>query len=713
MRFFFLFCFFALLSAQSPEFKTIGTLQHPEFSECSGIDTYLENYFVGLNDSGNAPKIFVFDAQGNDHGSFLIQNAENRDWEDLAVEGNTLYIGEIGDNRRIHPSIFILQVELPKTPPGSGKEIVLPIQKTYEAKYPDGPHDCEALFIRNGKIHLITKNRGDLHQCFVLTETEGKTYLEKCGDLDLSPNYQITGADYQNGTLVVSTYSGWMLFPEPLVSTPPLGTLHTKTQQLESVCFWNDSILWTGEYREFFQHTFVQGSQYYLPPKSQAWLNYCAEEPASWSHLIPESAKIAWTSRGFWFDLQLDTLAEENRFEQVVLGWDPKLSYSLFYENQPIFVVASEGEKVAVFQKQKKNYIPVSTENAQLRTEDGKKWFRFFLPIPERLQPGQKGAFFLSFEKKITHHFGAQMSHYAWEKPYIWGEVTLDVPVSSSQLTQHISFLSTIEPARNYRNVDSLNRVAEYIQNEWRQLQLPVEEQTYLVQGKTYKNIMTYYGPTEGERVVIGAHYDVCGDQPGADDNATGVSALLELTRLLVRFQPKISYRLDFVAYSLEEPPYFRSEFMGSAVHAKSLIDQKIKVKAMFSLEMLGFFTEKPKSQEYPLKPMYLLYPSQGNFIAVVGNGASQDVVNLVQQKIKEGSRIPVQSLVAPTAITGVDFSDHLNYWNHGIKAIMITDTSFYRNANYHKVTDTLDTLNIEKMGEVVKGLYWTLLHLE
>ena len=125
---------------------------------------------------------------------------------------------------------------------------------------------------------------------------------------------------------------------------------------------------------------------------------------------------------------------------------------------------------------------------------------------------------------------------------------------------------------------------------------------------------------------------------------------------------------------------------------------------------MIGYFTDVPKSQEYPLSLMKLVYPTTGNFIGIVGNFSSSKLVKHVKTHMKV-TNIDVESLVSPSLLPGVDFSDHLNYWAFDYKAVMVTDTSFYRNPNYHKKTDTIDTLNFEKIGEVVKGVYWAIIN--
>ncbi len=280
------------------------------------------------------------------------------------------------------------------------------------------------------------------------------------------------------------------------------------------------------------------------------------------------------------------------------------------------------------------------------------------------------------------------------------------IGVDSVKLKEHVNKLThTSKPRSNY-NVEALNEAADYISSQLKEYGYEVEEQKFTVEKKEYKNILCYYGPKDAERLIVGAHYDVCGDQPGADDNASGVAGLLEIARLLKLYQPKIDYRIDLVAYTLEEPPNFKTKNMGSAVHAKYLHDNKIKVKAMICLEMIGYFSEKPKSQQYPVGILKLLYPKTANFIAVVGKTGQGSTVRKIKKNMQPNMNLDVRSINAPKFIPGIDFSDHLNYWKYGYDAVMINNTGFYRNKNYHEPTDTPETLNYAKMAEVVKGVY-------
>lgn len=289
----------------------------------------------------------------------------------------------------------------------------------------------------------------------------------------------------------------------------------------------------------------------------------------------------------------------------------------------------------------------------------------------------------------------------------------LDIIVQSDRLYKDVGQMVSTPKARNYKNEESLNIIAKYIYDEFEKAEPDsLYEQVYNVRGETtlYKNIICSFGPKYAETIVVGAHYDVCGEQDGADDNASAVAGLLEIVRLFHETKPDLKYRYEFVAYTLEEPPFFRTTAMGSAMHASALKANNVKVKAMVCLEMIGYFTEEKNSQEYPLGILKALYPREGNFIAVIGQLSDNGLTKNFKKNMREVMTLGVESLNAPSSVRGVDFSDHHNYWNEGYPAIMITDTSFMRNKNYHKSTDTIDTLDFEKMAEVVKGVYHAIL---
>jgi Zn-dependent M28 family amino/carboxypeptidase len=275
--------------------------------------------------------------------------------------------------------------------------------------------------------------------------------------------------------------------------------------------------------------------------------------------------------------------------------------------------------------------------------------------------------------------------------------------IEEAALRRHVSVLSKDMVPRNYKNSGNLNSVANYISESLSASGGRVAEQVFEVDGVEYKNIIAEYGPQGKEVIVVGAHYDAEGENPGADDNASGVAGLIEIGRLLSRAQLKT--RVALVAFSLEEPPFFRSDDMGSAVYARSLKEANADVKLMIALEMIGYFSEEKGSQDYPTQLLRLYYPSIGNFIVI-----ADQLMSVQAQRMKAALRqvmdLSVYSINAPSFIPGIDFSDHSSFWRYGYPAIMITDTAFYRNQAYHTSEDRAERLNYEKMAQVVYGVY-------
>lgn len=273
-------------------------------------------------------------------------------------------------------------------------------------------------------------------------------------------------------------------------------------------------------------------------------------------------------------------------------------------------------------------------------------------------------------------------------------------------LKKNVKELIYDERYRNYNDIEELNRVADYIKNEMESFGVQCEYQIFSLhdlEGQEYKNVICKLDAGKDKSFVVGAHYDVCNEQEGADDNASGVSGLIETARILSKYRSKLTHNIEFVAFTLEEPPFFRTSWMGSYIHAQSISKSADQYDGMISIEMIGYFSED-EIQEYPAG-VGLFYPKHGNFIAAVGNLSSKWIADSYQNKMNVLNELDVQKLAAPSLITGVDFSDHLNYWAIGLDAIMITDTAFMRNKNYHEKTDTIETLNFEKMGFVVNGI--------
>lgn len=275
---------------------------------------------------------------------------------------------------------------------------------------------------------------------------------------------------------------------------------------------------------------------------------------------------------------------------------------------------------------------------------------------------------------------------------------------SKERLYSDVKFLTTISPARNYSNLASLERVCDYIKSEFKKIGAEPEDQKWTAGGNEYKNIIASYNPQHSKRLVIGAHYDVCGNQPGADDNASAVAGLLETARMIFAEKPAIDYRIDFVAYCLEEPPFFATESMGSYVHAKSLHSAKVDVMGMVCYEMIGYFSDEPNSQPFPTPELARIYPHTANFIVVVGIEKYRSFNEKIHRLMSKDSGIDVQVISFRGDGDLASLSDQRNYWKFGYQALMINDTSFVRNPNYHQPTDTIDTLDFDKMVEVVNS---------
>lgn len=283
----------------------------------------------------------------------------------------------------------------------------------------------------------------------------------------------------------------------------------------------------------------------------------------------------------------------------------------------------------------------------------------------------------------------------------------------TSLVKKHLIEITKKIGNRDYSSVENLNKTANYIHENFNKYADSTWFQEYEVTGQKfkYKNVICSFGIQNKERIIVGAHYDVCDVQEGADDNASGVVGLLELARLLKG--QKLNYRIDLVAYSLEEPPYFRSDVMGSYIHAKHLFDNKIPVKGMVCLEMIGYFKDERKTQDYPLGLFKLFYGGKGNYITLVKKIGTGGFTRKFIRSYKDTKALRTKKFSGPKWVPGIDFSDHLNYWKFGFSALMITDTSFYRNPNYHQKTDTMETLDINRMAKVIDGVFQSLLKLK
>lgn len=271
-------------------------------------------------------------------------------------------------------------------------------------------------------------------------------------------------------------------------------------------------------------------------------------------------------------------------------------------------------------------------------------------------------------------------------------------------LARHIDALAADIGERNTRHPAALERAALYVEGELAGMGYEVQRQEFEAHGVTVRNLEVYRPGlnTADGQVLVGAHYDSAPGTRGADDNASGVAALLELARLLADHEPNKGLRL--VAWVNEEPPHFQGPGMGSVVHARSLAARNVKLWSMLSLETGAYFDTTPGSQEYP-PGFAALYPDAGDFIAFVGNTGSRKEVRRTLATFRETATVPSEGAAVPGGIPGVGWSDHWAYWQEGYPGVMVTDTAPFRNPHYHEQSDTPPTLDLGRAARVVAGL--------
>lgn len=261
----------------------------------------------------------------------------------------------------------------------------------------------------------------------------------------------------------------------------------------------------------------------------------------------------------------------------------------------------------------------------------------------------------------------------------------------------------TIGP-RSLYNPEVLQKAADFVVQRFEASGWTVKRLEYMVGLRRCENIEVEKRGTKfpDEIVIVGAHYDTVSFTPGADDNASGVAAMLALAERFAMAAPERTLRL--VAFTNEEPIYFQTDAMGSRVYARQCKARGEKIVAMLALETMGYFTDAKKTQHYPF-PLSLFYPSRGNFLAIVGNRESGALVKRVKKVFAAAEVLPVESASLPGGLQGVGWSDHWSFWQEGWPAAMVTDTAPFRNHNYHRSTDTVDTLDYARLAAAVHGL--------
>ena len=296
------------------------------------------------------------------------------------------------------------------------------------------------------------------------------------------------------------------------------------------------------------------------------------------------------------------------------------------------------------------------------------------------------------------------LSSFGWKPLAKFNKKLTDAEIETSErLEDIVCRLAEDIGIRNYQHYKNLEKSALFITEAFENMGYAVEIMSYEVNGQIFKNIIaeTSNKNFSMDTIIIGAHYDSCFN-PGADDNATGIAGLIELARLFK--DVKLNHNLRFVAFVNEEPPFFQTKSMGSFVYTNRIQSSGEKVKVAVVLEMLGYYSENYFSQKY-LPLIGPFYPNKANFVAIVGNFKSRKIAHNLYKAFKDSKRFPVERIILPETIPGISYSDHWSFWRVGIPAVMITDTAYLRNSNYHEKTDLPNTLNFGKMAKVIFGL--------
>ncbi|SEA28014.1 M28 family peptidase [Psychroflexus halocasei] len=275
---------------------------------------------------------------------------------------------------------------------------------------------------------------------------------------------------------------------------------------------------------------------------------------------------------------------------------------------------------------------------------------------------------------------------------------------SKKNLYNTVDFLTSIYPYRNYKNTESLAKAADYIESEFYKTGSNVHRQKWKVNNEIYENVIAKHQPEKQERFIIGAHYDVYKEQPGADDNASSVAGLLEISRMLAQSKLPLDYGIDFVSFCLEEPPFFKKKEMGSFIHAQSLNISENNYLGMIALEMIGYYRDEKSSTNIEKEKNSLIVSGIKKHI-----NFNKNISSLLKHQGKIGSR----HLTYADNYKNNGPSDHRNYWQFDIPAVMVIGTGGHGNPNYHKPSDTIETLDFDIMKDAVESIAFTLINFD
>lgn len=272
------------------------------------------------------------------------------------------------------------------------------------------------------------------------------------------------------------------------------------------------------------------------------------------------------------------------------------------------------------------------------------------------------------------------------------------------RLSAHVHALAETIGPRPASRPASLAAARDTIEARFAALGYGPPRHVYRADSRDFANVVATRSGRDpnAAMVIVGAHYDAFQFTPGANDNASGCAALIELARAARRSAYRRTIR--FVAFANEEPPWFGGDDMGSRHYAAACRQNGDRIDAMLSLESLGCYRTNSGSQRYPF-PLSVCYPSEGNFVAFVGNVDSRALVHRAIAAFRETATIPSEGAALPGSLSGVDWSDHRSFWAEGWPAVMVTDTAVFRDTMYHKRGDTPDRLDYAAMARVVRGL--------
>jgi hypothetical protein len=294
-----------------------------------------------------------------------------------------------------------------------------------------------------------------------------------------------------------------------------------------------------------------------------------------------------------------------------------------------------------------------------------------------------------------------------------WGAAAMvDIPATEARLRNHLKALTVEIGERSVRIPGNLTKTADYIRDFYKGIGIEARLEPYDYQGFAVANVVAEIrsGPNPARRILIGAHYDSVAGTVGADDNASAVAVQLETARQVaaLRRDQNLGLSVVFVSFALEEPPVYGTRFMGSRVYAEQSRRRNEKIDAMLCLEMVGYTCREPGCQSYPFPLMFFGYPKKGDFIGIVGNFASRVLTRSIYDSFQKNPDLAVVQLTVPFngwIMPAVRLSDHASFWDEGFKAVMITDSAFFRNPHYHLPTDKMETLDFRFMAALVESL--------